>query len=97
MGRLTAKVLRRLKVQGNRCCWCGQYLAPQFASPEHIIPKSMGGADSYENLAAAHKSCNTARSYNINLDPAAGPQFEFIRTRLKRLRDAEPDGLILIR
>lgn len=99
MGRLDGKLRQRLEEQNNRCPWCGGYLPLEYANPEHIMPVSMGGTDAYANLAAAHIACNKARSSNIWQEPVAGPQFEFIRERLKLMRDAEksPDGLMILK
>lgn len=95
---LQSKYSLRLHQQHELCPWCGNHIGSE-GNPEHIIPKSMGGTDAYENIAAAHRSCNAKRSSNIWLDPVAGTPFDFIRVRLKKIRDAEkyPDGLMILK
>jgi 5-methylcytosine-specific restriction endonuclease McrA len=68
--RLIRKAL--LVRDGNRCCWChepmkipseaGDQYDPDFASIEHIIPRSRGGTDDWDNLALAHLRCNQRRN-----------------------------------
>ncbi len=90
---------KRADQQSHRCPWCGRALSTEFVSHEHIIPRSMGGANSFENMAVAHRPCNKKRSSNIWQDPVPGPEFDFIRKQLRILRDAErsPDGLMILR
>ena len=40
------------------CSYCGMYGKP---SKEHIIPRSDGGTDRWDNIAAACTICNTRR------------------------------------
>ena len=48
-------VLRR---DGNRCAYCGG-----FASTiDHVMPRSRGGADTWENLVACCLRCNNVKS-----------------------------------
>jgi len=43
-------------------CWvCGQPVAPQDATLEHIQPLSEGGNSHLENLAISHALCNQQR------------------------------------
>jgi len=46
-------VIRR---DNNRCQYCGSRTAP--LTIDHIIPKSRGGEDTWENLVAACTKCN---------------------------------------
>ena len=50
------------------CHLCGKPIDPDAhfndnlaASLDHIIPRSLGGPDSPENLRTAHRSCNSRR------------------------------------
>lgn len=50
--RLRRAVLRR---DAGVCWLCGQGGA---RTVDHLIPRVLGGSDSLENLAAAHRDCN---------------------------------------
>ena len=43
---------------GNRCLYCG---SPHDLTIDHIIPRSKGGGESWDNLATACQSCNTKK------------------------------------
>ncbi|MCO7204165.1 HNH endonuclease [Microbacterium sp. CnD16-F] len=47
-------VLRR---DGNRCAYCGK----SATTIDHVLPRSRGGADSWENLVAACLRCNNVK------------------------------------
>lgn len=49
-------ILRR---DGFRCVYCGNTTPP--LTVDHIIPRSRGGADTWENLACACKQCNNRK------------------------------------
>lgn len=57
---------------GNRCEYCKMHQALQGATfhVEHVIPRSVGGADSADNLAWACPSCNLHKAdrTSIQLD-----------------------------
>lgn len=72
---------RRLRMQlageqNWRCCYChvtmipGEAFAnhPDALSIEHVIPKSKGGSDHWENLVAACRFCNNSRGM-YDVDP----------------------------
>ncbi|MFC5520201.1 HNH endonuclease [Polaromonas jejuensis] len=43
-------------------CWvCGEHVAPEAATLEHIRPLSEGGNSHAENLAISHEVCNGQR------------------------------------
>ncbi len=44
-----------LKRDNNRCLYCG---SREKLTIDHVIPKSRGGADSWENLVSACTGCN---------------------------------------
>lgn len=88
-GRGTQRDRRRIRKalrdrDGDLCCWChepmrfpegpGEQWLPDFASIEHIIPRSLGGSDGLDNLALSHLRCNQAR--NPNQDEAARDRFQ---------------------
>ncbi|CAL4860366.1 HNH endonuclease [Microbacterium sp. MM2322] len=47
-------VLRR---DGHRCAYCGK----SASTIDHVLPRSRGGADSWENLVAACLRCNNVK------------------------------------
>lgn len=57
---------RVAEAQNWRCCWCGVECDVRrgrktSATVEHVVPKSLGGADEWENMALACSSCNGRR------------------------------------
>ena len=46
--KLSAKNIRER--DGNRCQYTGKLLHPDEGSLDHVVPRSRGGADSWENL-----------------------------------------------
>lgn len=47
-----------LATYGDRCHLCGRRGA---TTADHVVPRSLGGADELENLRPAHSSCNYSR------------------------------------
>ena len=45
------------------CCYCGSTKGPMTV--DHIIPKHMGGSDSWENLVCACDRCNNKKGDRI--------------------------------
>lgn len=85
--------------QNWKCCYCGDAMHtgiwfenhPEELTIEHIIPRSKGGSDNWENLAAACRECNTARGV-LDLDPMAffhrATNFKLGRRKqLEKIRD----------
>mgnify|MGYP001410111451 CR=1 FL=1 len=42
----------------NKCQYCGNYFPPDKLTMDHVLPKSRGGKNTWENLVAACKKCN---------------------------------------
>lgn len=71
--RIAVKVARNVylrtrvaEAQNWRCCWCGVECDARrgrktSATVEHVVPKSQGGADEWENMALACSDCNGKR------------------------------------
>ncbi len=57
--RRNLQVSRRgvLRRDAHRCAYCGR----SASTIDHIIPRSRGGVDSWENLVAACHGCNSAK------------------------------------
>lgn len=49
-----------------RCLYCGSH---SNLTIDHIMPKSLGGRDAWENLATACQTCNSKKG-NLTLDAA---------------------------
>lgn len=62
-----------LKRDGYRCQYCGTKIGPMTV--DHVIPRTMGGKDTWENLVCACVKCNT-RKGDRSLREA---RFELIR------------------
>jgi 5-methylcytosine-specific restriction endonuclease McrA len=61
--KLCAKTIRER--DGNRCQYTGKVLRPEEGSLDHILPRSRGGADSWENLVWAHKEVNARKGNRL--------------------------------
>lgn len=48
------------------CAYCGGHF-PNFRdlSRDHVVPRSRGGATSYQNLVTSCKTCNTKKSHRL--------------------------------
>jgi len=53
---LTNKALFRR--DQNHCLYCGQHFPDSELSRDHVVPRSRGGADVWENVVAACRRCN---------------------------------------
>lgn len=54
----TEAVALVLATYGDTCHLCRQ---PGATTADHVIPRTLGGDDSLDNLRPAHLSCNAAR------------------------------------
>ena len=57
--KLCAKSIRER--DGNRCQYTGKVLKPDEGSLDHVLPRSRGGADTWENLVWSSKDVNTRK------------------------------------
>ena len=57
--KLCAKAIRER--DGNRCQYTGKLLKPDEGSLDHVLPRSRGGADSWENLVWSSKDVNSRK------------------------------------
>ncbi|CAI8045150.1 hypothetical protein GBAR_LOCUS24990 [Geodia barretti] len=46
---------------GNVCQYCGKRLAARQLTIDHVIPRSLGGTESWSNLVTACMPCNTRK------------------------------------
>jgi 5-methylcytosine-specific restriction endonuclease McrA len=61
--KLCAKNIRER--DGNRCQYTGKLLKPDEGSLDHILPRSRGGADTWENLVWSSKDVNTRKGNRL--------------------------------
>jgi len=52
------KLHRLLYLQGGKCFYCREQLPLEGASIDHVIPRSMGGDDTLDNVVACCKTLN---------------------------------------
>lgn len=79
-------VLRR---DAHRCAYCGK----SASTVDHVLPKSRGGRDSWENLVACCLRCNNTKSdrtlaelgWNLNFVPRMPSTAEFTVRGAERL------------
>ncbi|MBA4027617.1 MAG: HNH endonuclease [Planctomyces sp.] len=45
----------------NQCQYCGRYFPTSDLSIDHVVPRSLGGGDSWENLVCACIRCNARK------------------------------------
>ncbi len=61
--KLSAKNIREL--DGNRCQYTGVLLRPDEGNLDHVVPRSRGGADTWENLVWSSKQINTRKGNRL--------------------------------
>jgi 5-methylcytosine-specific restriction endonuclease McrA len=58
--KLCARAIRER--DGNRCQYTGRLLRPDQGSLDHVVPRSRGGRDAWENLVWAAKDVNQRKA-----------------------------------
>ena len=58
--KLCARAIRER--DGNRCQYTGRLLHPDEGSLDHVVPRSRGGADTWENLVWSAKNVNQRKA-----------------------------------
>ena len=61
--KLCAKTIRER--DGNRCQYTGKVLKPEEGSLDHVLPRSRGGKDEWENLVWSSKDVNTRKGNRL--------------------------------
>jgi RNA-directed DNA polymerase len=60
---LPSRIQKILKAQNGKCNWCQRpVLMGDQMEIDHIIPKSLGGADLYNNLQLLHQHCHDSKT-----------------------------------
>jgi len=61
--KLNAKTIRER--DGNRCQYTGRLLAPDEGNLDHVVPRSRGGQDTWENLVWSDKTINSRKGNRL--------------------------------
>ncbi len=61
--KLCAKTIRER--DDNRCQYTGKLLKPDQGSLDHVLPRSRGGRDTWENLVWSSKEVNTRKANRL--------------------------------
>jgi 5-methylcytosine-specific restriction endonuclease McrA len=61
--KLNARTIRER--DGNRCQYTGALLRPEEGSIDHVLPRSRGGRDAWENCVWASKEVNTRKGNRL--------------------------------
>ena len=61
--KLCAKTIRER--DDNRCQYTGEVLKPEDGSLDHVVPRSRGGKDAWENLVWSSKAVNTKKGNRL--------------------------------
>ena len=61
--KLNARNIRER--DGNRCQYTGVLLRPDEGNLDHVVPRSRGGADTWENLVWSSKQINTRKGNRL--------------------------------
>jgi 5-methylcytosine-specific restriction endonuclease McrA len=61
--KLCAKTIRER--DGNRCQYTGKVLKPEEGSLDHVVPRSRGGKDAWENLVWSSKDVNSKKGNRL--------------------------------
>ena len=61
--KLSAKTIRER--DGNRCQYTGRLLKPEEGSLDHVLPRSRGGRDTWENLVWSGKDVNARKGNRL--------------------------------
>lgn len=71
------RITRLMSRDGTGCMLCGGPLdrklppeSPCYITIDHILPKSKGGPDDFENYQLAHRECNERRGNDTQETPA---------------------------
>jgi 5-methylcytosine-specific restriction enzyme A len=56
------------KTASGRCHYCGALLSPKELTMDHLVPLSMGGRSTRDNLVPSCKDCNNKKKSMMPLD-----------------------------
>jgi RNA-directed DNA polymerase len=59
----TKRTRELLKIQKGKCKWCNLHFTDEdVMEVDHIIPRSLGGKDDFQNLQLLHRHCHDTKS-----------------------------------
>jgi RNA-directed DNA polymerase len=58
-----SRTAKLLKSQKNKCASCGLHFRPKdLIEVDHIVPRSVGGLDTYKNMQLLHRHCHDVKT-----------------------------------
>ncbi len=70
----------------NQCQYCANYFPLDKLTMDHVLPKSRGGINSWENLVAACKRCNQKKGSRTTKESGMIPLKKPVRPKASILR-----------
>tara|TARA_R100000278_G_C5429190_1_gene149475 strand:+ start:107 stop:598 length:492 start_codon:yes stop_codon:yes gene_type:complete len=70
----------------NQCQYCGNYFPTDKLTMDHVIPKSRGGKNTWENLVAACMKCNQKKGCRTVKESGMIPRNSPVRPKVNILR-----------
>ncbi len=64
-----------IDLYGSDCWWCRQNLPQENLTFDHLLPKSRGGSNSFENLRLSCFPCNNSRGNSLY--PPSGKKLNY--------------------
>ena len=71
---------------GNQCQYCANYFPDDKLTMDHVIPKSRGGKNTWQNLVAACKKCNQKKGSRTTDESGMHPLKKPVRPKANILR-----------
>lgn len=71
---------------GNQCQYCANYFPDDKLTMDHVMPKSRGGKNTWQNLVAACKKCNQKKGSRTTDESGMHPLKNPVRPKANILR-----------
>ena len=94
--RFTTIACNRINIvwrDNNQCQYCGNYFSTDKLTMDHVIPKSRGGKNTWENLVAACKKCNQKKGSRTSQESGMIPLKKPIRPKANILRTVKKNQI----
>ena len=94
--RFTTVACNRINIvwrDNNQCQYCGNYFSTDKLTMDHVIPKSRGGKNTWENLVAACKKCNQKKGSRTPQESGMIPLKKPIRPKANILRTVKKNQI----